>query len=202
MEMLNQLARHDPIMLSLHLVAIVGLAALFELSVLWMWRSPSGRSTASLQQKQEDHTVSRLQNLTRPGRRSGILSRVFKASDNGRDLNRATLVGRETVRAFDHPIAILGWTVAIAPLLGILGTAAGIAKGFGGGSTVLPDPAVVASGIALALRTTIWGLSISIVAATARFLFVGVRARIVDAMNVLLQLLDDQQDKEKRVAQN
>jgi biopolymer transport protein ExbB len=51
----------------------------------------------------------------------------------------------------------------IAPLVGILGTVIGMAVSFGGiGAIVTASPTAISSGISIALRTTAYGLIISI----------------------------------------
>ncbi len=59
----------------------------------------------------------------------------------------------------------LATTIAAAPLLGILGTVTGIIRSFNllGGAGTVSDPAAVAAGIAEALFTTAFGLTVALV---------------------------------------
>ena len=59
-------------------------------------------------------------------------------------------------------LAILDTTITVAPLLGIFGTVTGILAAFGSLEGSIPNPQVVASGIAQAIITTVAGLAIAI----------------------------------------
>jgi biopolymer transport protein ExbB len=60
----------------------------------------------------------------------------------------------------------------IAPLVGILGTVIGMAVSFGGiGAIVTASPTAISNGISIALRTTAYGLIISIAASIASATF-------------------------------
>lgn len=62
-------------------------------------------------------------------------------------------------------LGVLDTTITLAPLLGIYGTITGMIRAFGFLSrSGLPDPQLVASGIAEALITTAAGLTIAILA--------------------------------------
>ncbi len=60
---------------------------------------------------------------------------------------------------------VLGAIIAAAPLLGILGTVTGIIRSFDllGEASAVSDPAIVAGGIAEALYTTAFGLTIALI---------------------------------------
>lgn len=79
----------------------------------------------------------------------------------------AVLIGRiEALRPTIERFApTLGTIIAAAPLLGILGTVTGIIQSFDllGDAAAVSDPAVVAGGIAEALYTTAFGLTIALV---------------------------------------
>jgi biopolymer transport protein ExbB len=64
---------------------------------------------------------------------------------------------------------LLEVVIGAAPLIGLLGTVTGLTQVFSGFSadTGLPDPATFIRGIALALNTTILGLTIAIPALAA-----------------------------------
>jgi biopolymer transport protein ExbB/TolQ len=96
----------------------------------------------------------------------------------------------------DRRTGVLDWAVATAPLLGILGTGIGIAVAFRQNGRGLPDPGALGQGISLALQTTIWGLSISILAATARAVFHGVRRRATRRIESLIELVDHARDEQ------
>jgi len=64
------------------------------------------------------------------------------------------------VVALQRGLFLLDSVVAIAPLLGLLGTVTGLAGVFVSGAT--PDPSSLAAGFGLALSTTVIGLGIAI----------------------------------------
>jgi biopolymer transport protein ExbB len=57
---------------------------------------------------------------------------------------------------------VLDTIITVAPLLGIFGTVTGILTAFGALEGRIPDPRIVASGIAQAVITTVAGLGIAI----------------------------------------
>lgn len=59
-------------------------------------------------------------------------------------------------------LGVLDTIITIAPLLGIFGTVTGILVAFGALEGRIPDPKIVASGIAQAVITTVAGLAIAI----------------------------------------
>lgn len=105
------------------------------------------------------------------------------AADNRSVMGRIVLFFRErdpepdAVNAFarlevtrmERGVFLLEIVIGAAPLLGLLGTVTGLTQVFGGfsGETGLPDPAIFITGIALALNTTILGLSVAIPALIA-----------------------------------
>ncbi len=76
---------------------------------------------------------------------------------------------RLEVSAMERGIFLLEIVIGATPLIGLLGTVTGLSRVFGGFSadTGLPDTGVFIEGIALALHTTILGLSIAIPAMAA-----------------------------------
>src|SRR3989338_3033138 len=59
-------------------------------------------------------------------------------------------------------LGVLDTVITVAPLLGIFGTVTGILVAFGALEGRIPDPRIVASGIAQAVITTVAGLGIAI----------------------------------------
>lgn len=68
------------------------------------------------------------------------------------------------ISKMERGLFILDIVVSGAPLIGLLGTVAGLIQVFGGidPANGMPDPTLFMRGIALALTTTMWGLSIAI----------------------------------------
>jgi biopolymer transport protein ExbB len=68
------------------------------------------------------------------------------------------------VNRMERGLFVLDIVVGAAPLIGLLGTVTGLVQSFGNFSeeTGMPDPSAFVQGVALALTTTILGLSIAI----------------------------------------
>jgi len=66
------------------------------------------------------------------------------------------------LKRMKRSLRILDTIITVAPLLGIFGTVTGILAAFGALEGRIPDPRVVASGIAQAVITTVAGLGIAI----------------------------------------
>jgi biopolymer transport protein ExbB len=76
---------------------------------------------------------------------------------------------RLEISRMERGIFLLEFVIGAAPLIGLLGTVTGLTQVFSGFSaeTGLPDPGIFITGIALALNTTILGLTIAIPALAA-----------------------------------
>ena len=78
----------------------------------------------------------------------------------------------EQVDIMSSRLGMLDLIAKIAPLVGILGTVIGMAVSFGGiGAIVTASPAAISNGISIALRTTAYGLIISIAASIVSAVF-------------------------------
>jgi biopolymer transport protein ExbB len=78
----------------------------------------------------------------------------------------------EQVDIMSSRLSMLDLIAKIAPLVGILGTVIGMAVSFGGiGAIVTASPTAISNGISIALRTTAYGLIISIAASIASATF-------------------------------
>lgn len=110
-------------------------------------------------------------------------------------------IGQEYVRKLEHRLHVLEVSASVAPLLGLLGTVTGIMKSFNilSLSEGAARAEVVSLGIAEALITTAFGLSISIVSIVFYSYFSSkvdkVMADIEKVSNELLSLRDDSVDE-------
>jgi biopolymer transport protein ExbB len=96
----------------------------------------------------------------------GAIIRILAASD-APPSDGAALAAIESLRPpIERSSAALGVIIAAAPLLGILGTVTGIIQSFDllGNAQSVTDPVGVAGGIAEALYTTAFGLTIALIA--------------------------------------
>ncbi len=74
-------------------------------------------------------------------------------------------VAREEVLKLQSGLAVLEVVITISPLLGLLGTVSGLVgvfATFGDAGAEIPDPSILAAGIAKALNTTIGGLAVAV----------------------------------------
>lgn len=80
------------------------------------------------------------------------------------DEDQLKAYARLQIIRMERGLFVLDTVISGAPLLGLLGTVTGLVQVFGGGSleSGMPNSSTIASGIALALTTTILGLSIAI----------------------------------------
>ncbi|MDZ4404151.1 MotA/TolQ/ExbB proton channel family protein [Prosthecobacter sp.] len=94
--------------------------------------------------------------------------------------------GREEIHRLESGIPLLEVMVTVAPLLGLLGTTAGLVgmfSAFGTGGDGSPDTAVIAHEIGVALRCTIAGLFVAVPSVLMHTYFV----RRVDALAVRVE---------------
>ncbi len=101
----------------------------------------------------------------------------------------AETVAREEVLRLQTGLSVLEDVITIAPLLGLLGTVSGLVGvfaelGSSGGEDA--DPAVLASGIARALNTTIAGLAVAVPTVVARSYFTKKIETMAARMEVLV----------------
>lgn len=86
--------------------------------------------------------------------------------DNREEASEAVeAMAREEVMKMQSGLAVLEVVITIAPLLGLLGTVSGLVSvfaTFGAAGAEIPDPSILAAGIAKALNTTIGGLAVAV----------------------------------------
>lgn len=99
---------------------------------------------------------------TNPSTLAGRLSAAWRSGASGEGLR--ALAAAEVVR-LQRGLFLLDSAVALAPLLGLLGTVVGLAGLFSGGG--LPGPDRLTEGFGLALSTTMIGLAVAIPAQLA-----------------------------------
>lgn len=118
------------------------------------------------------------------------LGRVVRfARENDADKSAAKAVARVEVNRLERGLVLLEMIIGAAPLLGLLGTVTGLIQVFANISaeTGLPEPEAFVEGVALALTTTVLGLSIAIPALIAN----GYLQRRVETFAVRIESLID-----------
>ena len=126
------------------------------------------------------------------------LGRVLAAALTNRDRGRAIMMervedtGRHVVHELERFLNSLGTIASISPLLGLLGTVAGIIRAFNavmlGG---MGDPRMLAGGISEALITTAGGLAVAIPSFIAyRYLRGKVERIVIDMEKIAVTFAD------------
>ena len=131
------------------------------------------------------------------------LATIFMAR-HGNYEKLENFVGIKAARAidkFEQRLDYLNVIVALAPVLGLLGTITGMISSFNNFSKRLDDPLIVTAGIGEALITTVFGLCISIVAICMYAYFnrrlAGITLNVEDMSNTLLEAIAKKLDKQE-----
>jgi biopolymer transport protein ExbB len=152
----------------LGLTSVVGLAFVVERGVALQWRKvvPSEIETAVQScQTPADVPVLRRVCEQKPSPLGRLLLQAADHLDWPKAENEAALqtLARHEIVRLERGLVVLEIIVGIAPLLGLVGTIAGMMTLFGNiGQTGLTEAGKLAAGIALILRATLWGLLIAI----------------------------------------
>lgn len=144
-------------------------------------------------------------------------SDISKASTNDRTLegnlvataasskisNEAILIGHiESMRpAIERFSSTLSAIIAAAPLLGILGTVTGIIRSFDllGNAAAVSDPSIVAGGIAEALYTTAFGLTIALVTLFPHIYFKSRADRTLGRLETLAGVISEHRSTDSQI---
>jgi biopolymer transport protein ExbB len=152
----------------LGLTSIVGLAFIVERGIALRWRKvvpPEIETAVQSCRSPEDVPLLRRVCEQKPSPLGRLLLEAADHLDWAKAENEAALQTRarhEIVR-LERGLVVLEVIVGIAPLLGLVGTIAGMMTLFGDiGQTGLTEAGKLAAGIALILRATLWGLLIAI----------------------------------------
>jgi biopolymer transport protein ExbB len=152
----------------LGLTSVVGLAFIVERGLVLRWsKVVPPEITASLAACESREDVDKLRRVC--AQKPSPLARLLALAADHLDWPKAdnidalqTAARHEIVR-LERGLVVLEIIVGIAPLLGLVGTIAGMMTVFGDlGQTGLSDAAKLAQGIALILRATLIGLLIAI----------------------------------------
>lgn len=184
----------------LWLILGCGAVSLFVVLVraLWMRRSqmlpaPLVRELEKLEN--DPGAVDRVRVLLRGPAEKSPLGKVTRVALNGAAGNLPDLEGAVEARArrevtnMQWGLSVLDVVITIAPLLGLLGTAAGLVDVFGGIGGEERDMQVVALGVGKALSTTIAGLAVAVPSVIAHSVFTSAIERGAVEMEVLMHRL-------------
>lgn len=184
------------VMYPLLLISLLSFTLIFERTLFWVI-GPERRGAARMQKylallgRNENEQA--LSHSKRDRSLEGVL--VARSLNAGRP-TESMLIGQiETLRpAIERFAPTLGAIIAAAPLLGILGTVTGIIHSFDllGDASSVSDPALVAGGIAEALYTTAFGLTIALVTLFPHVYFKTCAERALGRLELLAGAIADQ----------
>lgn len=152
----------------LGLTSVVGLAFIVERGLMLRWDKVVPRQIArslSVCQTREDVKALRRACEQRPSPLGRLLLLAADHLDwpKAENVDALQTAARQEIVRLERGLVVLEIIVGIAPLLGLVGTIAGMMTVFGDvGQTGLNDAAKLAVGIALILRATLAGLLIAI----------------------------------------
>jgi biopolymer transport protein ExbB len=151
----------------LGLTSVVGLAFIVERGFVLRWRKvvppDVARSLAACRTRDDVKTLCHVCEL-----KPSPLGRLLLLAANQLDLPKADNVdalqtaARHEIVRLERGLVVLEIIVGIAPLLGLVGTIAGMMTLFGNIGAALNDASRLAQGIALILNATLMGLLIAI----------------------------------------
>ena len=156
------------IYLLLGLTSVVGLAFVVERGIALQWRKvvPTEIETAVQScQSREDVAMLRRVCEQKPSPLGRLLIEAANHLEWPKAENEAAMEtqARHEIVRLERGLVVLEIIVGIAPLLGLVGTIAGMMTLFGDlGQSGLNEAGKLAAGIALILRATLWGLLIAI----------------------------------------
>ena len=148
--------------------SVVGLAFIVERAIALRWkRVVPPQVEAAVESCQSPEDVPMLRRVCQ--QHSSPMGRLLLQAADHLDWPKAENVdalqthARQEITRLERGLVVLEIIVGIAPLLGLVGTIAGMMTLFGGiGKSGLPEAALLAKGIAVILNATLMGLLIAI----------------------------------------
>jgi len=177
----------------LGLTSVVGLAFVIERGISLRWRRvvpPEIETAVQSCQSRADVPLLRRVCEQKPSALGRLLLEAANHLDWPKAENEAALQtrARHEIVGLERGLVVLEVIVGIAPLLGLVGTIAGMMTLFADIGPNGPEAGKLASGIALILRATLWGLLIAIPSLIAWSYF----SKKVETIAVEIETLCDQ----------
>lgn len=166
--LIEWMEKGGPVMVPLLIVSVVALTVVAERFLFWL-ELGRNQNPAGLQRILDAASAGRIEESVALGQRlqhpvARVLVRGLEQA-GGSVSSALELQVQEELRLMRRNLGILETLITLAPLLGIYGTITGIIRAFGFlAGAGIPDPQLVAAGIAEALITTAAGLTIAILA--------------------------------------
>jgi len=183
------------VMYPLLFLSLLSITLIFERCIFWfigperngLKRLNQYIGMLSEQKLDQARTISQQDGTLEGGLVRGSLERGYRSE--------AALIGQiEAQRpGIERFATTLGTVIAAAPLLGILGTVTGIIRSFDllGEASAISDPALIAGGIAEALYTTAFGLSVALVTLFPHVVFKSKADRALGRLEILAGAIVD-----------
>jgi biopolymer transport protein ExbB len=178
----------------LGLTSLVGLAFVIERGITLQWRKvvpPELETAVQSCQTAEDVATLRRVCEQKPSPLGRLLLQAAEHLDwpKAENVDALQTRARHEIVRLERGLVVLEIIVGIAPLLGLVGTIAGMMTLFGDiGQSNLAEAGKLATGIALILKATLWGLLIAIPSLIAWSYF----SKKVEMLAVEMETLCDQ----------
>lgn len=157
-EQIRQAGQIGPVLVA---VSIVATGVVLERGWFWFRRGKPISEFVRNAWLEAFRSGQRPENLSPVSPEARALAFVFERREEKDEKLLDVAISRE-VRETNRFLAVLETCVAIAPMLGILGTVVGIIQAFAGMKGDAPDTGVMVSGISTAMLTTAMGLIIAV----------------------------------------
>ena len=183
------------VMYPLLVLSLLGVTLVVERCIFWLLNmGNAGRFGLYLADLQAGNRAGA---VARAREDKGVLARLVRllGSTKGSPSEGVAVAAVESLRPpIERFGSALGVIIAAAPLLGILGTVTGIIKSFDllGAATTVSDPVAVAGGIAEALYTTAFGLTIALLMVFPHALFKARAERTLARLEALAGAMVDE----------
>ena len=170
---LDLILSQNPLMLLLFGLSVITLAVVFDRMLFWIFSvvryRPIPPAIYESDESKRKLVLAQLKMKRHKHYTKELLFTCLRPTVNKEQIAQTV---SEQVDIMSSRLGMLDLIAKIAPLVGILGTVIGMAVSFGGISAlVTASPAAISNGISMALRTTAYGLIISIAASIASATF-------------------------------
>lgn len=170
---LDLILSQNPLMLLLFGLSVITVAVVFDRTLFWVFSvgryRPIPPAIYESDESKRKLVMAQLKMKRHKHYTKEILFTCLHPTVNKEQIAQTV---SEQVEIMSSRLGMLDLIAKIAPLVGILGTVIGMAVSFGGISAlVTASPAAISNGISMALRTTAYGLIISIAASIASAAF-------------------------------
>jgi len=195
------------VMYPLLVMSLLSLTLIFERLLFWVFsaqRTGPRRLAVYLRLYAADQTSDQTNRLAKASKNDCTLEgNLVATATSSNTTNEAILIGHiESMRpSIERFSSMLSSIIAAAPLLGILGTVTGIIRSFDllGNAAAVSDPSIVAGGIAEALYTTAFGLTIALVTLFPHIYFKSRADRTLGRLETLAGVISEHRSTDSQI---